>query len=127
MRRHLGLIVLIATTSIASAAEPITLVCSGQMWAPQHNIDGRDLPPQSLIVDFDSKEVRGSLGRFTLTETSDSHISFEAQYNQNGERRVTSGRLDRISGFASLTQGRAGETSFSTVYQLKCTHTPRLF
>src|SRR5262245_2514383 len=117
----LGLTVL--TLGVCCSADKITLACSGTMRVERGDQSSSGTPiGASLAVDLDGGLVTTTIGTtpltFTLTELTENVVVFGGE----SDRGAGLGRIDRVSGTTSLSEGAPDQ-----VFELTCKPAKPLF
>ena len=114
---------LVLFPGIASAADKITLNCSGTVADPE-KFEVTPAPAESFVIDLDKGAVSTSLlGSFSITKRTEDRIDFKAESGQPGE--FTVGSVSRVTGVATVVAWRDDEMLWN--YSFKCKRADRLF
>jgi hypothetical protein len=120
-----ALVDLVLLPGLVSAAEKITLACSGTLTSKSTRPPWAEfpVPSQSIVVDLERGLVMSSFGHFSITEASENSIKFRADFDEPG--KFTVGGIDRVAGSAIVTGYKNNEPVSS--YNLNCRRTAPMF
>jgi len=79
----------------------------------------------SLVIDLDRGIVTGGIGDFSITKVKETQIEFKDKANSENDQVGMQGRMDRITGFISVTISDGYERL--TMYDLICKPANPLF
>jgi hypothetical protein len=111
-----------ATLNSGSAlAQTVNLLCSGTFTSPEFYVKAMPTT-ETLIVDFESRSVKGPTGAYPLTSSNETTIEFYSAYLTKGDMpMVASGKIDRVSGETTITIRRQNQPQgISLFYALSC-------
>jgi hypothetical protein len=113
-------LILAALVFAASAADKVTLTCTGKFASQEGNFKDEPAGNHYVLIDIDQGTVAGTLGHFTISGTQETMIAFGSQ------TPPSHGLVDRISGVVTVEfYGRDGDIDH--VYALTCKRANALF
>lgn len=102
--------VLFVLAQVASGAEPLRLICAGDMFEPDEAGQWEKRPlKNALIVVRDTSIVAGALGEFDMTTRTSENFSGRTVDKRGNEHAIT---INRFTGEMSISISNLGRLRF---------------